>query len=284
MPTYSGIKSFYEGHSNFLRPRLQEASQAVNTDFFEFIYGGVRDIVGIKPQLFFYAFSGAMFEELKGKVVPKFLTGYSMGMFTSLFAAEAIGFVDGLKMLEGIDALAFKAVGGESYSMVAVLGLDEYEIASCMEHAGAKVNIINQNSEQSFVIAGESHEVDIFTVECGERGAMVSGLPILLPYHTPAMSAIEVEWDAFLSKYIFRRPNIPIICSISHEIVSDAEGCKKIALSNISTPFSWFKTIKKMEMMGICEFIECGPSLTLSKLGKFINSTHRYRNVKNIAL
>ncbi|MCP4265023.1 MAG: ACP S-malonyltransferase [Candidatus Brocadiaceae bacterium] len=256
----------------------------MNIDLFKHIENDHTGISGIESQLFMYALSGAMFDMLT-RCNKKFsyVTGYSMGMFSSLFASGAMNYKDGLNMLYELNNLVTGFSQKQSYAMMVVRGLTEKEITNYLKNVkDGDIEVINQNSDESFVLSGISPEMEKFLIWANDRGVLTTILPITHPYHTRFLSTIEDEWAKRLQRYNFCVPQISILCSSCQKIVSDKEGCRKIALTNIFLPFSWYKTIKYLEELGIEELVECGPSTTLSKIGMFIPSKHTYINIRNL--
>jgi len=286
IPIYKLIEDFYHTYKPLLYPLLYEGSRCMNIDLFQYISKSITDLSSIESQLFVYSFSAAMFDALK-KCEKKFMlvTGYSMGMFSSLFASGSISFCDGLKMLYDLDCLVKEVCHQQSYTMIAVIGLTEVEINKYLEHVDKGViEVINQNSLKSFIISGISTEVKLFYGWAKDRGVLTSILPVALPYHTTILLSIRDKWEQKLNNYVFNTPNLSILCSNTQKIITNKEGCRKIALTNIFTTFSWYKTIKKIEELGIEELIECGPSKTLSKLGSFIHTKHNYITINQLKL
>lgn len=283
IPLYKGVNQFAERHCEHIEPRMRQASETLGVDFSRFLQNHDDfDLSDMTSQLFFYAFSGAMVDVLRRlRPAPEYVTGYSMGMFSAMYAAGVIGFADGLVMLQKLDALVTANYHAVSSAMAVITGLTEEELADCREaDAREAITVINQNAETSFIISGTAKSVDMVIARAKSAGALTSKLPLTLPYHTDLLLSIKEEWRTLLDRYRFSNPDIPIVCSQTQLLISDAAGARDLIYTNIYTPFSWYKTIKTLESLGVTRFIECGPSITLSNIGKIIDASHEYHNQK----
>ncbi len=284
MTLYRGFGEFYKKNSLFLKPRLEEASDRRHINFFKFISSdNFSALDGINSQLFFYACSCAIFDMLcSSEPPPGIVTGYSMGMFSAFFAAGVVSFSDGLEMIYSLDALAAESCAGKNFSMLAVSGCTEEELTFQIDRLNTSVTIVNQTYECGFILAGLSGDMKQFIQLAGKKIPLISKLPVNLPYHTKLLYCVKAPWGNFLRQITFNTPRVPVLCSRTQTIISTGESSRNIAVSNIYLPFSWFKTIKKLDKLGVCEFMECGPSLVLSKIGGLINSDYKCYNVKSL--
>ncbi len=88
---------------------------------------------------------------------PDFLMGHSVAEYVALFAAEAIDFETGLRLVKARGELMGAVQGG---GMAAVLGLDADQVAEVLaRHAAGEVFAANYNTPRQIVISGKRDAV-----------------------------------------------------------------------------------------------------------------------------
>jgi [acyl-carrier-protein] S-malonyltransferase len=118
------------------------------------------------------------------------MAGHSLGEYTALVCAGAIGFADAVKLVrlraEAMQSAVPEGVG----AMAAVLGLDDAAVrAVCAEAAqGEILEAVNFNSPGQVVIAGHKAAVDRGCALAKEKGAKRAlPLPVSVPSHCALM-------------------------------------------------------------------------------------------------
>ena len=84
--------------------------------------------------------------------------GLSLGEFTALAAADAIGFEDGLRVVRRRGELMQQACEASSGGMAAIVGLDEEAVRGVCEQAG--VSLANLNCPGQIVVSGDADKMD----------------------------------------------------------------------------------------------------------------------------
>ena len=89
---------------------------------------------------------------------PAFFAGHSLGEYTALAAAGAVGFEDGLRLVQERGRLMQQAAAQQPGAMAALLGLDEAAVRAICEETGAE--LCNLNAPGQIVIGGGSEEIE----------------------------------------------------------------------------------------------------------------------------
>src|SRR5579862_1863685 len=163
----------------------------------------------------------------EGGAVPSLVSGHSLGEFTALVCAEALGFAAALELVRFRGQVMQEAVPAGTGAMAAVLGLDDEAIvAVCREAAqGAVVEAVNFNSPGQVVIAGETAAVQRALEAARLRGARRTlVLPVSVPSHSSLMHAAGERLRPALAALPFQAPRVRYVSAVdacAHESPDD---------------------------------------------------------------
>ena len=116
--------------------------------------------------------------------------GLSLGEFTALAAADAIGFEDGLRVVRRRGELMQEACEASSGGMAAIVGLDEEAVRGVCEQAG--VSLANLNCPGQIVVSGDADKMDSACEAAKAAGAKRAiPLPVAGAYHSPLMQPAQ---------------------------------------------------------------------------------------------
>jgi len=196
-------------------------------------------------------------------IIPTYMAGHSLGEYSALVCAGAMGFGDSLNIIRQ-RARIMEAVKGGSMTVVENL---PYQITEgicqrlCTESHWA--GIACYNSENQCVISGHSQalrHIGDFLVKAGAKLTPLLNSP---PAHSPLMRMTEDMLRRLLSSIEIRTPAATVI---SNTDASPYDGRLSIAdkLSRqLSNPVQWIKTIDYIIASGVKHAIEFGPQKTL---------------------
>ena len=198
---------------------------------------------------------------------PDMVAGHSLGEFSALAAAEAIGFEDALRLV-AIRARAMqKACGLQSGTMAAIMKLDAEKIEDICAGCEGVVVAANYNSPAQTVISGE---VDAVEQACGKMKEAGARRALILPvggaFHSPLMEPARAELAEGIEKTIFKTPVCPVYQNVTAEPSTSPETIKANLLSQLTAPVRWTQTVRKMIGDGASHFIEIGPGKVLQGL------------------
>jgi [acyl-carrier-protein] S-malonyltransferase len=203
-----------------------------------------------------------------GGPAPGLLAGHSLGEYSALVAAEAIGFADAIALVRFRGEAMQRAVPAGSGAMAAILGLDDAVIeAACAEAAeGAVVQPVNYNAPGQLVIAGEARAVDRAIEACKARGAKRAVLlPVSVPSHSalmkPAAEALRERLDALA----IQPPRISVR-SFDAGTYTDAASIRDGLYRQLFNPVRWSAIVAAMTGAGARRIYECGPGRVLTGL------------------
>lgn len=209
-----------------------------------------------------------------GGPAPARMAGHSLGEYTALVCAEALGFADGLRLVERRASLMQAAVPAGAGSMAAIIGLgDEAVVDACREAAaGEVVSAVNFNAPGQVVIAGERAAVER-AMEAAKRAGAKRALPlnVSVPSHCDLMRPAAGELEAFLAGVAFRLPAVPVVNNVDAEDYRDAAHMRAGLARQLYKPVRWTDGVRRLIADGSSVIVECGPGKVLTGLVKRID-------------
>jgi [acyl-carrier-protein] S-malonyltransferase len=200
---------------------------------------------------------------------PAWVAGHSLGEYSALVAAAAIGLGDALRTARRRGEYMQEAVPVGVGAMAAILGLDLPAVEeACREAAaGEVVSPANINSPGQVVIAGHAAAVERASDLCRARGAKRAvRLPVSAPFHCALMKPAQERLAPELARVAFRDPEVPLVNNVDARVVRDAEGCRDGLVRQVSGAVRWQQSVELLARHGVDVFVEVGPGTVLSGL------------------
>ncbi len=210
-----------------------------------------------------------------GPLIPAVVAGHSLGEYTALVAAGAIGFREAVGLVQKRGQYMAEAVSPGSGLVAAVLGLSESEVLEvCKEAELLVLGIVtpaNLNSPGQTVIAGEKVAVERALELAKARGAKrVKQLPVSVPVHTPLMQVAADRLKKDIDSLEWSDLKVPLINNVEAKVLRSADEVRVSLVQQLPSSVRWQETIQTMWSMGIRNFIEIGPGKVLTGLVKRI--------------
>jgi len=211
--------------------------------------------------------------EKLGGTKPAMMAGHSLGEYSALTCAGAIGFADAVKLVADRGQYMQEAVPAGQGAMAAILGLDDSAvIALCQEAGNGDVlEAVNFNSPGQVVIAGSARAVERAVVLAKEKGAKRAlPLPVSVPSHCALMRPAAERLRQRLAGIEIAPPGIPVVHNFHVQGERSADGIREALVRQVESPVRWVETVKKLEAEGATRILECGPGKVLTGLNKRI--------------
>jgi [acyl-carrier-protein] S-malonyltransferase len=213
--------------------------------------------------------------------------GLSLGEFTALTAAGAMGFEDGLRVVRQRGKFMQEACEATQGGMAAVIGLDEAPTREVCAEAG--VVLANLNCPGQLVISGETGKIARACELARGRGAR-KAIPLTVAgaYHSPLMASAQPKLREELAKAKISAPTVPVISNVTarpHETHGqDAQAAISARLvEQVCSSVRWEESMRALLAQGFTRFIELGPGTALSGFMKRIDKTAQMLNVADVA-
>jgi [acyl-carrier-protein] S-malonyltransferase len=211
----------------------------------------------------------------RGGASPALMAGHSLGEFSALVCAGAIGFEDAVALVRNRGAYMQEAVPVGEGAMAAVLGLeDDGVLAACEEASqGQVVQAVNLNAPGQVVIAGHAAAVERAIAACKARGAKRAlPLPVSAPFHTSLMRPAGERLARDLAAIRVERPAIPVVHNVHALPESDPSRIRELLEQQIHSPVRWVDCVRYMMGQGVSRVVELGPGKVLGGLCKRVGS------------
>ncbi|MBE3595842.1 MAG: ACP S-malonyltransferase [Hydrogenibacillus sp.] len=210
--------------------------------------------------------------EASAPETPAFVAGHSLGQYTALFAAGALDFEEGVRLVRRRGEL-MKAAGRGRGTMAAVLGADEATVrevlAALPDHlrdAGEIVEAANMNGPGQIVLSGT--EAALAWAEQALRGRgvrRVIRLNVSGPFHSSLMAGAAASLREALTATDWKPPAVPVVDNVTAEALPFDALIDRLA-EQVMRPVRWEASVRVMVAAGVRRFIEFGPGNVLSGL------------------
>jgi len=212
---------------------------------------------------------------------PAFVAGHSLGEYTALVAAGALGLADAVLLVRERGRLMYEAGLKNPGSMLAVIGLDEETVKDVCLQTGTEIS--NINCPGQIVISGAVQALTEANKLAKTRGARaLIPLKVSGAFHSALMEPVIAEFSKIVSNVRFRPPNIPVISNVTARPLTDIDSIKKELVKQLRNCIQWQGSVEYMMHSGVTTFYEIGPGRVLSGLIRRINSELQTFNISGI--
>ncbi|HSW02090.1 MAG TPA: ACP S-malonyltransferase [Sedimentisphaerales bacterium] len=236
--------------------------------------------------------SAALLEILRtspatASVKPDVTAGLSMGEYTALYAAGAVSFEDGLRLVRKRGEAMQAAADATQGTMVSLIGLDEDKVRRLCDEArqGDLLEPVNFNCPGQIVVSGSLGACARALELAPTHGAAKAvRLEVAGGFHTSLMAgAAETLRQTLRQTRISQPAAAPTIANINAEYYRTADEVVSGLTKQLTGAILWHKCMERLLTEGVEEFYEIGPGRVLTGLMKRINRKTRVTNVSDLA-
>lgn len=201
----------------------------------------------------------------------RFVAGHSLGEYSALVAAGAIGLADAARLLKLRGQAMQRAVPVGEGAMVALLGVGaEMGARIAAAAAGGDVcEVANDNEPTQVVLSGHKRAIDRVP-EAGKTFGLRRAipLPVSAPFHSALMQPAADEMAIALRKIEIRQPAIPLIANVLAAPILDPAEIRRRLVEQVTGTVRWRECVETMGARGVDTFIELGQGKVLAGLVK----------------
>ena len=264
------------------RDVFAETDEALKQNLSRLIFEGPEDELVLtenaQPALMTVSLAVARVLERDGGLDLKrhiaFVAGHSLGEYSALAAAHALGLADAARLLKRRGLAMQRAVPVGVGAMAALLGM-EIEAAREVAKAAAQGEVCdtaNDNGPGQVVVSGHKTAVERAIAIAAERGARRSILlPVSAPFHCALMQPAADEMAEALAEVKLVEPLIPLVANVSAGPVREPGDIKRLLVEQVTGLVRWRECVLTMKREGVHELIELGAGRVLSGLAKRID-------------
>jgi [acyl-carrier-protein] S-malonyltransferase len=261
------------------RAVFEEADRAIGFSLTQLCFEGPADVLQLteNAQPALLTVSIAAFRVLASRgAQPDYVAGHSLGEYSALVAAGALGFADAVRLVRKRGQYMQAAVPQGVGAMAALLKLPAGSLEAILAEAaqGEVVSAANLNSPDQIVIAGHAGAVARameLAKQAGARRAVL--LPVSAPFHCALMRPAQVRLAADLDAAEFGDLSVPLVNNWRAELVHSGAEARQGVFEQVPNPVRWMDVIQKLGSLGVKRFIEVGPGSVLTGLLRNIDGT-----------
>jgi [acyl-carrier-protein] S-malonyltransferase len=211
-----------------------------------------------------------------------FVAGHSLGEYSALAAAGALGVGDAARLLRRRGAAMQAAVPVGVGAMAALLGVDLATARAVAEQAaqGEVCAAANDNDPGQVVISGHAGAVARALVIAKDHGAKRAVLlPVSAPFHCALMAPAAAVMAAALEQVTLRAPVPPLVANVRAAAVDDPDTIRALLVEQVTAPVRWRESVTWMAVHGVSEIWEVGAGRALSGMVRRIDKAVATRAV-----
>jgi [acyl-carrier-protein] S-malonyltransferase len=275
-----------ELHDAFASARdvYQEVDDALDQNLTRLIFEGPEDELTLtenaQPALMATSLAVVRVIEREGGVAladkAAFVAGHSLGEYSALAAAGALGLADTARLLRRRGQAMQSAVPVGEGAMAAVLGLDLEAVRAVAEDAaatgGGVCQVANDNAPGQVVLSGAAAALEKAIVLASERGARrAMPLPVSAPFHCALLApAAEVMAEA-LAEVTIAAPAPLLVANVTAEAVSEPERIRSLLVEQVTGMVRWRECVLTMMASDVDTLVELGAGKVLANLARRID-------------
>ncbi len=203
-----------------------------------------------------------------------FVAGHSLGEYSALCAAGALGFEDGLQLVRLRGELMAQAGEKRPGAMAAILGLERAKLEDVLTASAVAGTVVaaNFNTPSQIVISGEVTAVQHAMAQCEAAGAKkVVALPVSGAFHSPLMEFAVEGLQVRLDQMELKTPSVPVITNVEATACQAPVKLKSLLLLQLTAPVRWTESIEAAVRLGCTEAYEVGAGKVLMGLARGIS-------------
>jgi [acyl-carrier-protein] S-malonyltransferase len=204
-----------------------------------------------------------------------FVAGHSLGEYSALAAAGAIGLADTARLLKLRGQAMQRATPVGEGAMASLIGpKTDVALAEAAAAEGAEVGVCvvaNDNNAGNVVISGSKAAVDAAIEAAKALGARAILLNVSAPFHCPLMQPAADEMAEALAATTIGQPVTPLVANITARPVVDPESIRRLLVEQVTGRVRWRESIEWLAGEGgVTRFAEAGAGKVLSGMIKRI--------------
>ena len=209
--------------------------------------------------------------------------GHSLGEYSALVAAGAIGVMDALKIVRRRGELMYEAGLNQPGTMAAIIGMERSDIKEICENSSSDNSIVvlaNINCPGQVVISGHVDAVQKAMEMTKMNGAKKAiQLNVSGAFHSPLISSAEDELVSYIKAFTISDTEIDVISNVDADVVSSKAEIIEALSKQLTNPVLWSDSMDLLLKKWNGRIIEAGPGKVLTGLMKRID---RSRDVEKV--
>ena len=287
-----GMGADFARSYDIARETFEQADDILGFDFSTLCWEGPADeldrTVNTQPALYVCSIAiWRVLRELLPEFAPGWMAGHSLGEFTALTAADALGFEDGVRLVYARGRFMQKAGEANPGAMAALLALDIEQVeALCAQisaDTGLTVVLANDNCPGQAVVSGDIAAVDRLIELAAKSGAKRAvKLAVSVAAHSPLMASALEGFLEVVQSTDFSPPTVPVYSNVRAQPLLTAAEIRTEMDQQLTQTVRWTESMRAIVDAGAQTFIEIGANTVLTGLMRRIDRSKRRLNLNTV--
>ena len=204
--------------------------------------------------------------------------GLSLGEYTALAFAGAIGFEDGLRIVKARGESMQAASDAAPSAMASVIGLDAAgaealceEVCSAVGEPGC-VRVANYLCKGNYAVSGSLAGIEALEGRAKGFGAkMVVRLAVAGAFHTGFMGPAVPRLEAVLAETAISEPRIPVVSNVDALPHGDPARIREVLGRQVTSSVLWEDSVRLLLSRGVTQSYELGPGKVIAGIMRRID-------------
>ena len=202
-----------------------------------------------------------------------FVAGHSLGEYSALCAADALGLAETARLLRLRGQAMQRAVPLGQGAMASLIGPKaDVALAEEAAKAGSAVGVCvvaNDNNLGNVGISGDKAAVDLAIEKAKALGARAILLNVSAPFHCPLMQPAADEMAEALAGAAISPPRAPLVANVTARPVLEPDTIRRLLVEQVTGRVRWRESVEWMAGEGgVTRFVELGAGKVLTGMAK----------------
>ncbi len=253
------------------RDTFEEADEALGADISRLCFEGPEEELvrteNAQPAILATSIAGYRAAAKEIDLRPAWLAGHSLGEYTALVVAGALGFAEALRLVRLRGCLMQSAVPTGVGGMAAIIGLAEDVVAAVCARASEHevVEPANFNGAGQIVIAGHRGAVARAVAAARALGGRTVELPVSAPFHCRLMAPAADGLARALASVQVEPLAVPVVANVDATPNDQAARVRELLVAQVTAPVLWGESMAALANLGCVRAFEIGPGQVLTR-------------------
>jgi [acyl-carrier-protein] S-malonyltransferase len=206
--------------------------------------------------------------------------GLSLGEYTALVFAGAIGYHDALRVVQCRGRAMQAAAEASPSGMVSIIGPEIAQVEELVKEArsAGKLEIANYLCPGNTVVSGILAACEAIEQLAPQKGGRTVRLAVAGAFHTDLMKPADEKLAAILQTVELTTARMPVWTNVDAKPHTNPSEIRDLLVKQLLNPVRWEETMRNLLADGVERFYEIGPNRVLAGLLKRVNRRIDCRN------
>jgi len=202
------------------------------------------------------------------------VAGLSLGEYSALYAAGALDFASGVRLVAARGAAMQDAASSVSSGMASIIGVELEHVSGFCDQAridGEILQVANLLCPGNIAISGHAASLSRCEEIVTGAGFKFIRLSVAGAFHTSIMQPAEEALRFAISQTELRDARVPLVANVDAQPHQDSAAFRELLPRQLVSPVQWESSLGRLIAMGIEQFYEIGTGRVLTGTLKRVN-------------